>query len=49
MEFSLKGKLQTALQLIKTDVALQGAGLAAEQKANIQAPVSFRNRANLDQ
>ena len=41
MEFSLKNKLQTALQLIKTDVALQGAGLAAEQKANIQAPVSF--------
>lgn len=41
MEFSLKGKLQTALQLIKTDSALQGAGLAAEQKANIQAPVSL--------
>ncbi|NOU87109.1 ABC transporter permease [Paenibacillus sp. LMG 31460] len=41
MEFSLKGKLQTALQLIKTDTALQGAGLAAEQKANIQAPVSL--------
>lgn len=41
MEFSFKNKLQTALQLIKTDVALQGVGLAAEQKANIQAPVSL--------
>ncbi|MBD0379492.1 ABC transporter permease [Paenibacillus sedimenti] len=41
MEFSFKNKLQTTLQLIKTDVALQGAGLAAEQKANIQAPVNL--------
>ena len=41
MEFSFKNKLQSALQLIKTDVTLQGAGLAAEQKANIQAPVSL--------
>ncbi|TXK76406.1 ABC transporter permease [Paenibacillus sp. N3.4] len=41
LEFSLKNKLQTALQLIKTDVMLKGAGLAAEQKANIQAPISL--------
>ncbi|NEW06957.1 ABC transporter permease [Paenibacillus sp. SYP-B3998] len=41
MEFTFKNKLQTALQLIKTDVTLQGAGLAAEQKANIQAPVNL--------
>lgn len=41
MEFSLKNKLQTALQLVKTDVVLQGAGIAPEQKANIQAPVSL--------
>ncbi|MEW9700793.1 ABC transporter permease [Paenibacillus sp. SI8] len=41
MEFSLKNKLQTALQLIKTDVTLQDAGLTAEQKANIQAPISL--------
>lgn len=41
MEFSLKSKLQTALQLVKTDVALQGAGIAPEQKANMQAPVSL--------
>lgn len=41
MEFSLKNKLQTALQLVKTDVALQGAGIAPEQKANMQAPVSL--------
>jgi ABC-2 type transport system permease protein len=41
MEFTFKNKLQTALQLIKTDAALQGIGLAAEQKASIQAPVSL--------
>lgn len=41
MEFSLKNKLQTALQLVKTDVVLQGAGIAPEQKANMQAPVSL--------
>ncbi|MDR6883721.1 ABC transporter permease [Bacillus sp. 3255] len=41
MEFSLKSKLQTGLQLVKTDVALQGAGIASEQKAIIQAPVSL--------
>ncbi|GFZ90965.1 hypothetical protein GCM10008018_41590 [Paenibacillus marchantiophytorum] len=41
MEFSLKNKLQTALQLIKTDVALQSIGLAADQKANIQASISL--------
>lgn len=41
MEFSLKNKLQTALQLIKTDMVLQGAGLPDALKTDIQTPVSL--------
>ncbi|OCT11221.1 hypothetical protein A8709_05955 [Paenibacillus pectinilyticus] len=41
MEFSLKSKLQTTLQLIKTDIVLQGAGLPDALKADLQTPVSL--------
>lgn len=38
---SEKNKLQTALQLIKTDMVLQGAGLPDAIKTDIQTPVSL--------
>ncbi|UJF34159.1 ABC transporter permease [Paenibacillus hexagrammi] len=41
MEFNLKSKLQAALQLIKTDVILNGVGLTDAQKASIQAPATL--------
>ncbi|WNR43977.1 ABC transporter permease [Paenibacillus roseipurpureus] len=41
MEFSLKSKLQTTLQLIKTDMVLQGSGLPDNLKTDIQRPVSL--------
>lgn len=42
MEFSLKNKLQTALQLVKTDVVLQGAGIAPEQKPTCKPPSPWK-------
>ncbi|MBP1992434.1 ABC transporter permease [Paenibacillus eucommiae] len=41
MEFSVSNKLQTALQLIKTDLFLKGAGITPEQLASIQSPVTM--------
>ncbi|MDR6552106.1 ABC transporter permease [Paenibacillus qinlingensis] len=38
---SPKNKLQTALQLIKTDIVLQGAGVPDSLKTDIQTPVSL--------
>jgi ABC-2 type transport system permease protein len=41
LEFSLKGKLQTGLQLIKQDMILKEAKVAPELMAKVQAPVQF--------
>jgi ABC-2 type transport system permease protein len=41
MEFSLKGKLQTGLQLIKQDMILKDAKVAPDLMAKVQAPVQI--------
>jgi len=41
MEFSMKSKLQSALQLIKQDMLLKGSGVSPDLLAKIQAPVQI--------
>lgn len=42
MDFAMESKLRSALQEVKTELAVKEIGLSAEQRAKLNAPVSIR-------